>query len=62
MSTKGRQILDVSVAPQKLSQFRESLQGAFETCDAKVYAEYIAEDVSRFVRCLILSNDLFDLD
>lgn len=47
MSTKERQILDISIAPQRVSQFRESLQGAFETCDAKAYAEYIADDVSR---------------
>lgn len=46
MSSKERKILDISIAPQRLNQFRESLQGAFETCDAKAYAEYIAEDVS----------------
>ncbi len=49
MSSNERKILDISIAPQKLSQFRESLQGAFETCDAKAYAEYIAEDVSFFL-------------
>jgi ketosteroid isomerase-like protein len=48
MSSNERKILDISIAPQKLSQFRESLQGAFETCDAKAYAEYIAEDVRFF--------------
>ncbi len=49
MSSNERKILDISVAPQKLNQFRESLQGAFENCDAKVYAEYIADDVSLFI-------------
>jgi ketosteroid isomerase-like protein len=48
MSSNERKILDISIAPQKLNQFRESLQGAFETCDAKAYAEYIAEDVRFF--------------
>lgn len=47
MSSKERKILDISIAPQRLNEFRESLQGAFETCDAKAYAEYIAEDVRR---------------
>jgi hypothetical protein len=45
MSAKERKILNISIVPQKLNQFRESLQGAFETCDAKAYAEYIADDV-----------------
>jgi hypothetical protein len=48
MSSKERKILDTSIVPQKLNQFRESLQGAFETCEAKAYAEYIAEDVNVF--------------
>lgn len=46
MNSKERKILDVTIAPQKVSDFRESLQGGFETCEAKVFAEYIAEDVS----------------
>jgi hypothetical protein len=46
MSSNKRKMLDVSIAPQKVNQFRESLQGAYETCDAKAYAEYIAQDVS----------------
>jgi hypothetical protein len=46
MSSNQRKMLDTSIAPQKISQFRESLQGGYETCDAKVYADYIAQDVS----------------
>jgi hypothetical protein len=49
MSSTERKILDISIAPQKINQFRESLQGAFETCDAKAYAEQIADDVRLFL-------------
>ncbi|CAF3175521.1 unnamed protein product [Rotaria sp. Silwood2] len=44
MSSEKRKMLDISIAPQKLNQFRESLQGTFETCDAIAYAEHIAQD------------------
>lgn len=47
MASKKRKILDPSLAPLRLHQFRESLQGGFETCDAKAYAEYVAQDVGR---------------
>lgn len=46
MSSKKRKILDPTLASQRLSDFRESLQGGFETCDAKAYAEYLAQDVN----------------
>jgi hypothetical protein len=46
MSSTKRKMLDTSAVPQKLNQFREFNQGAYETCDAKAYAEYIAQDVS----------------
>jgi hypothetical protein len=59
MSSKERKILDISVAPQKLSQFRESLQGAFETCDAKAYAEYIGEDVRSSILFLKTTFEIF---
>ena len=45
MTSKKRKILDPSLAPVRVSQFRESLQGAFETCDARAYAEHVAQDV-----------------
>ncbi|CAF4669138.1 unnamed protein product [Rotaria sp. Silwood1] len=44
MALEKRKMLDISIAPQKLNEFRESLQGTFENCDAKVYAEHIAQD------------------
>jgi len=59
MSSKERKILDVSVAPQKLTQFRESLQGGFDTCDAKAYAEYIAEDVKFFCYLFLIVSNYF---
>ena len=46
MSTTKRKMLDTSVIPKKLNEFRESNQGEFRTCDAKAYAEYIAQNVS----------------
>jgi hypothetical protein len=53
MSSEKRKILDISVAPVKLNEFRESLQGGYETCDAK---EYIAQDVSfsMYFHCLLI--------
>ncbi|CAF1414036.1 unnamed protein product [Rotaria sordida] len=44
MSSKKRKMLDITIAPQKLNEFRESFQGTFETCDATAYAEHIAQD------------------
>ena len=46
MSTTKRKMLDTSVIPKRLNEFRESNQGEFKTCDAKAYAEYVAQDVS----------------
>jgi hypothetical protein len=56
MSSEKRKILDISVAPVKLNEFRESLQGGYETCDAKAYVEYIAQDVSfsMYFHCLLI--------
>lgn len=54
MTSKQRKILDVTVAPQKVSQFRESLQGGFENCEAKAFAEYIADDVNALSLFLLL--------
>ena len=56
MSSKDRKILDTSIAPQKVNQFRESLQGAFETCEAKAYAQGIAEDVRLFVHMPLIRS------
>jgi len=55
MSSKKRKMLDISAVPQKLNQFREYNQGAYETCDAKAYAEYIAQDVNVFLICSLFS-------
>ena len=46
MSSEKRKILDISIAPQKLQEFRESHQDAFESCDAKAYVQSVAQDVS----------------
>lgn len=49
MSSEKRKMLDISIAPQKVNQFRESLQDTCENCDARLYAECIAQDVSSFL-------------
>ena len=54
MSAKNRQLLNVQAAPDKLNQFRQSIQGAFETCEAKAYAESIARDVRSRLCSLVI--------
>ncbi|CAF4744118.1 unnamed protein product [Rotaria socialis] len=44
MSSEQRKMLDVSVAPQKVYQFREFLQSNYDNCEAKAYVEHIAQD------------------
>lgn len=45
MTSEKRKILDVSIAPKKLNQFRESLQSTYDNCDAISYVDYISHDV-----------------
>lgn len=45
MTSEKRKILDVSIAPKKLHQFRESLQSTYDNCDAISYVDYISHDV-----------------
>ncbi|CAF4256157.1 unnamed protein product, partial [Adineta steineri] len=58
MSSSKRKMLDISVVPQKLNQFRGSNQGTYETSDAKAYAEYVAQDTDGGLSRLVTDKHL----